>query len=164
MNFSEVVQNLDAILTEKKNQIGDFSQFSGGWEGWLQVEMTSKWGYGKVLREQPVWGDKRAIDLWFPDTNYGVELKCLGLNRTSYTNHIISDINSTYKKFAQEVLEDVKKLEEFRGSGLGIVVIPTWLPEEAISKIKNELSSKTFSWRYMGNAGFVVGLHCNYFL
>lgn len=42
MNYQEVVQALDAILTAKKREIEGFSRYSGGWENWLKIEMTGK--------------------------------------------------------------------------------------------------------------------------
>ena len=112
MNYQEVVQALDAILTAKKREIEGFSQYSGGWENWLKIEMTGKWSFGQVFPEQHVWDDKRQIDLWFPDTRFGVELKCLGLNRIAHKEHIISEIASTYRQFAEDALLNVEKNQD----------------------------------------------------
>jgi hypothetical protein len=165
VNYSEVIQALNAILTEQKNAIGEFSQSSGGWEGWLQIEMWKRWDYGKVYREESVWGDRRAIDLWFPETKFGVELKCLGLKRTEDKNDIFSKTYTKYSAFAEGVLTDVEKVATLPqgGTGIAIVVIPTWLPEAQVLKLKTELSEKTFTWDYMGDGGFYVGVNrCHY--
>jgi len=166
MNYAEVVQALDAILTEHHISIGEASQHAGGWEGWLQIEMVKKWESGKVFREQGVWGDRRAIDLWFPETKFGVELKCFGLNRAFKEGHIFSDTVSPYRAFAQLALEDVEKVRSIPqgGGGMAVVVIPTWLPSEHVATIKEELSSKTYQWGYMGNSGFIVGIHRSHWL
>lgn len=166
MDYNEVVQALDAILTEQKHAIGDFSQFSGGWEGWLQIEMTRKWPYGKVLREECIWGDAREVDLWFPETRFGVELKCLGLKRIAYKDNIISEIASTYRKFAHDALVDVDKVRTIPqgGTGMAVVIIPTWVPEDRLVTLKSELSGVTYAWSYMGNGGFVVGIHRSHYL
>ena len=110
MNFNEVTLALDDILTNQKSKIGICSQYSGGWEGWLQIEMVMKWEPGKVYREVSVWNDRRSIDLWFPETKFGVELKCLGLNRVSQDDRIISDRGSKYGEFTDLVLTDVQKV------------------------------------------------------
>ncbi|PTU75741.1 hypothetical protein [Pseudomonas mangrovi] len=166
MNYQEVVQALDAILTAKKREIEGFSQYSGGWENWLKIEMTGKWSFGQVFPEQHVWDDKRQIDLWFPDTRFGVELKCLGLNRIAHKEHIISEIASTYRSFCQDALVDVEKVRTIPqgGTGMAVVIIPTWVPEDRLVTLKSELSGVTYAWSYMGNGGFVVGIHRSHYL
>jgi hypothetical protein len=166
MNYMDYLQKLDAVFIQKRRDIENMSQSSGGWEGWLQGEMFNKWNCGQVLREQPVWGDGREIDFWFPVTKFGVEIKCLGLNRVKSDHDIISKRTSTYTSFANDVLKDVKKVAELPqgATGMAIVVIPTWLPEEAAGKVKSELAQSTFAWQYMGNNGFYVGINRYYYL
>lgn len=166
MNYSQVVQALDAILTQQKQKIEGFSQHAGGWEGWLQTEMTGQWLSGAVLTEQYIWGDRRRIDLWFPGTRFGVELKCFSLNRASGDGQIFSSQLSKYDSFVDDVLEDVRKVHDIPqgGSGMAVVVIPTWLPEEKIYTLKNKLGKETYRWMYMGNNGFVVGVHHSSYL
>jgi hypothetical protein len=166
MNYTDFLQKLDALLIQKKRDIETMSQSSGGWESWLQGEMFNQWNFGQVLREEPVWGDRREIDFWFPYTKFGVEIKCLGLNRVRSDNDIISKKDSTYKPFANSVLEDVQKVAELPqgGTGMAVVVIPTWLPEDAVGKIKAALTEKSFAWHYMGNNGFYVGINRFFYL
>lgn len=166
MTYSDYLQKLDALLVQKKRDIETMSQSTGGWEGWLQGEMFNQWDPGKVLREEKVWGDSRAIDFWFPDTKFGVEIKCLGLNRVKSDTNIISKITSTYTSFANDVLIDVQKVATLPqgAKGMAIVVIPTWLPEKMVHTVKSELAKSTFGWQYMGNNGFYVGENRFYYL
>lgn len=166
MNYVEVYQALNTILTDKGGKVSTMAQQAGGWEGWLQGELSAYWEEGKVYREQNAWGDRRAIDLWFPDTRFGVELKCFGLNRAYKEGHIFSDTVRPYRAFAELVLEDVAKVRSLPqgGGGMAVVIIPTWVPSEHVATIKQELSSQTFQWSFMGNSGFIVGIHRNHWL
>lgn len=166
MNYAEVIEALDTILTDNCSFIGEASQHAGGWEGWLQIEMVKHWDSGMVYREQGVWGDRRDIDLWFPSTKFGVELKCFGLNRAYKEGHIFSDTVSPYRAFANSALEDVEKVRTIPqgGGGMAVVIIPTWVPSEHVTTIKEELSSQTYHWTYMGKSGFIVGIHRSHWL
>lgn len=166
MNYSQVVQALDAILTQQKQKIEGLSQHAGGWEEWFKAEMIGQWLSGVVLAEQYIWSDLRRIDLWFPGTRFGVELKCFSLNRASGDGQIFSSQPSKYNSFADDVLEDVRKVHDIPqgGSGMAVVIIPTWLPEAKNDILKNRLGKETYRWMYMGNNGFVVGIHHSSYL
>jgi hypothetical protein len=161
MNTQQIQQAVYHVLEHNSEKIGLMSQYSGGWEGWLQCELSVYWPSGTVEREVPIWGDRRACDLWFPETKYAVELKCFGLNRAfksgGQPKHI-SDINSTYTKWAKEVIIDAKKIEELETgyNGLSIVIIPTWLPPKAFALMKAQLSELTYRWEERG--GFFIAL------
>jgi hypothetical protein len=161
MNSNLVLNALKDTLASNKERIAVMSQYAGGWEGWLQCELSLQWKPGEVEREAELWADGRACDLWFPSTNFCVELKCFGLNRafkSSGTPRHISDIASTYKAWSQDILKDAQKLEELPSgwNGLSIVVIPTWLPSKALETIKVQLLPMTYSWQE--HEGFYIAL------
>lgn len=162
MNHNDVLNKLFNLLDEKRSLIEGISQYSGGWEGWLQCELSMCWDFGVVEREVALWGDKRAADLWFPKSKYCVELKCLSLNRAYKKGNNplhISDIESTYSGFADDALEDIKKIGALpeEAGGCAIIVIPTWLTKHAFALLKDKLSSETYYWQEKN--GFWIGTH-----
>ena len=161
VNKNEVINALKDTLALNKQRIGMMSQYAGGWEGWLQCELSLRWDPGAVEREVELWGDRRACDLYFPLTKFCVELKCFGLNRAfkQGKNPLhISNIHSTYDDWSQDVLKDAKKLEELPSgwSGLSIVVVPTWLPPQPFETMKAQIGQMTYFW--LEYEGFYIGL------
>lgn len=161
MNNNLVRNALVETLTVNRDRIEVMSQYSGGWEGWLQCELSLCWGPGEVEREVALWNDRRACDLWFPETKFCVELKCFGLNRAFKKGNSpmhISDSDSTYSDWCKDILKDATKLEELPEdyNGLSVVVVPTWLPVDAFRSIKSQLVSSTYYW--FEQNGFYIGL------
>jgi len=160
MNSNQVINAVKEILVSNRERIGMMSQYSGGWEGWLQCELSLKWNPGDVEREMELWGDRRACDLAFPSTKFCVELKCFGLARAfkrgGAPRHF-SNIPSTYDDWSQDVLKDAKKLEELSDgwSGLSIVVVPTWLPRQPFETMKRQIGEMTYYWEEY--EGFYIG-------
>ena len=140
MNKEQVTEALTFVLTKMDEKINLISQFSGGWEGWLQCELSVLWKPGEVEREVALWGDRRASDLYFPSTKFCVELKCYGLNRAFKKGASplhISNIQSTYTSFGDDIKVDINKLLELPPGygGMSIIVVPNWLPDMAYNKI-----------------------------
>jgi hypothetical protein len=161
MKGNDVLNKLVETLAANRERIGVMSQYAGGWEGWLQCELSLKWEPGDVEREVALWNDRRACDLWFPATQFCVELKCFSLNRAHKAGAAprhFSDIGSSYAGWSQDILKDSAKLEALPDGYLGvsIVVIPTWLPQDILVILKEQLSKVTYQW--MEREGFFIGL------
>ena len=107
-------------------------QFSGGWEIWLQCEMAWRYPLGTVMREQALWGDRRACDLVF-DNGYAVELKCPGLLRLQTSHKMkgltFGETKGGIERLVEEIIKDKKKIDEYASlssnlHGCSMVVIP----------------------------------------
>lgn len=151
MNVHDVLSKLAETLAANRERIGEMSQYAGGWEGWLQCELSLKWRPGEVEREVQLWNDRRACDLWFPSTKFCVELKCFSLNRAFKSGASamhLSDVSSTYAGWSADILKDAAKLKELPDgvSGVSIVIVPTWLPMEQLALLKQQLQSVTYQW------------------
>lgn len=130
MNRTEVLEKVDLLLTQRADDIELMFQTSGGWEGWLQCELALRFPLGSVQREVDAWENGNECDLFFPDTKFLVELKCLSLGRmqTSKKNHgqTFSGTVSGDNKFIMEVAKDLEKVSAYSGLGVSIAVIPNF--------------------------------------
>lgn len=100
----------------------------GGWEIWLQCELAHFFDY-QAQREVNVWDDERACDLYFEDTKFVVELKCLGWNviqTSKKKGGSWAATESSLETFAKRVLADKKKIGDYGGKGISIAVVPTF--------------------------------------
>lgn len=145
MNADVVVGVIQEILNENRDKVYHIAQTCGGWEIWLQCELA--WCFGNadvgVRREVNVWNDARACDLWFED-EYIVELKCLGWNVIQTSKKKSGSFGSTgtsLKDFARRVLEDKKKIDDYKGKGCSIAIIPKFLKGDAEEICKFLLSN-----------------------
>ena len=122
MDINRVVECLCRVLEENKKKIEMIYQFSGGWEIWLQCEMACRFNVGEVLREVPLWNDKRACDLVFSN-GYAVELKCPGWLRVQsskkYGGMTFGSTKGGIKKLAGEIEKDKLKIQEYRHNSIG---------------------------------------------
>lgn len=131
------VEDLAGITSDVLVANGDkatlIAQGKGGWEGWLQGELSAALltlGYD-VEREVHCYGDRRAADLVMPKTV--VELKALGLARDPSSFYDGVDI-------------DVAKLQELDGvyeRRFGVVVVPGFT-EDAFPTAQKRLSGFAF--------------------
>lgn len=170
MNANEVLSALKEALASRRADIELMTQFAGGWEGWLQCEIALRFPLGSVQREIRLWNDRRACDLFFEDPTapsgapsaFCVELKCFGLNRAYRSGNDpkhISDIQSTYQAWSNDVLADAAKLRELPDEfdGMSIVLVPTWLPPELLTMMKQQLDAMTYRWEQ--HHGFYIGIN-----
>lgn len=122
MNINSVVGSLCSVIDENIEKMKIIFQFSGGWEIWLQCEMVCRYEPGEVLREQSLWGDRRACDLVF-ENGYAVELKCPGLLRLQTSKkHGGMTFGSTkggMKSLAEDIAIDQEKIYEYTRNQIG---------------------------------------------
>lgn len=178
--LDDILKKLKDLLSKQNDRIERISQYSGGWEGWLQCELALCWEPGDVEREAHVWGDQRACDLYFPTQKLCVELKTFGLARAHKAStsekdaRVFGDIPSAYSGFASGIHDDMMKLQSpgTKGeSGASIVIIPGWVPNIAAERtkdaplvlLKKEIAARTEQFSsarhdWEEHAGFHIGV------
>ena len=155
-NIKEVIDAIKLVINNNQTKLAIIWQFSGGWEIWLQCEVAyilHEKGI-TVFREEKIWGDSRACDLYFPDNLFAAELKCPSLNRVQtskkFGGQSIGSTDSGEGAFADEVIIDKAKLAEVRfGNSVSICVLPdSYIGMQGICM---KLASAGYSWeRYNG--------------
>lgn len=119
LRLEDLASATSQVLTINEGRVALLTQTKGGWEGWLQGELSLlllELGHD-VEREARVYGDTRAADLVVGDCV--IELKALGLAR---------DVGP----FFDGVDVDVAKLQALKGTfgtRLGVTVVPGFGPD-----------------------------------
>jgi len=131
MDLHKLLKLMQQVLSQDVEKIGRIFQFSGGWEIWFQCEIACICPVGSVLREVPLWNDKRACDLTFED-GFAVELKCPGLLRvqtsTKHGGMTFGSTKSGINQLIVDIVKDQGKINEYvtknpGKKGAAIVVI-----------------------------------------
>lgn len=132
MNTEAVVSQIIDIITGQEAKVYTFAQTCGGWEIWLQCELAHRFD-ANATREVDVWGDGRACDLYFEETKFIVELKCLGWNVIQTSKAKAGSFGSppsALQGFVDKVVVDQRKIVEFNaGKGVSIAIIPRFMDQ-----------------------------------
>lgn len=145
MDADSVLDAVRSIIWRNKDKVYLIAQTSGGWEGWLQCEVA--WYFkAKTIREVDVWDDGRKCDFYFESTKYIAELKALGWNVIQTSKRKGGSFQATQSalnSFVDRVVEDKRKVEGYKGQGISIAVVPTFILRES-DTIINKLRAKGY--------------------
>jgi len=158
MNETTVLTKLKNFISGHSDKIERISQLSGGWEAWLQAELADLWSPGEVLREVNAYGpnSKLRADLFFPSTNFIVELKCLSLGQAQTAGHLINTTAfSLYKPIAKGTNTDASKITGSANNGVSILIIPGF--NRLVSESIQGHVGGAYNWSSTACGKFMIG-------
>ncbi|KAF8315956.1 hypothetical protein DL93DRAFT_2078740 [Clavulina sp. PMI_390] len=159
--MADVVQVISEWAAANEAKLAKIYKQKGGWEGWAQVELTSKLAQqfpGAALREVAVYVDlgprPRTADILLGPPFDIIELKCESLNQDIPPSKPEPDLTA----FARQLELDIIKI---RDNHLKTNYTPSWIWVIGIT-IKDEISDATATYNFPVAVGRVrTGEHLN---